>query len=208
MSNRKNLKTLEELFPNAFSGTITPLSKGVHNDLIQKTNLTRIEIKYALGYWTSTSTYLNSIINSKYRCNLDGSQAEEVLENEKAFAKHKLSKINDRIKNKEAGWEFRENTLRNDFPNIFGKIRAPLCKSTTAELIHIYPNTCESILREFITAWRKTKAYHISVIENKHIHNLQGVTEKPVSVEMKENSLKWINVFKNKENTKAEQNAQ
>lgn len=207
MSNRKNLKTLEKLFPNVFGANVTPLSKGVHECLIQKTDFTLAEIKRALSYWTNTYLYLNSIINSKYRFYLDGSQAEEVLEQEKIFAKDKLNKINARTKNNEAGWEFREKTLRKDFPNTFGKIRVPLTKDTPDKLINHYPDTCEKIIREFIIAWRKTKAYHISVLENQYLHDLSGVTKQAVPEVMKENSLKWLNILKSKKDPKAEQNA-
>ena len=175
--------------------------------MIQETDLTLTEIKRALSYWTNSHHYLNSIINSKYRFHLDGSQGEEVLEQEKIFAKQKLDKISTRTKNKEAGWEFRENILRKDFPNVFGKIRVPLTKDIPNRLMNHYPDTCKKTIREFIIAWRKTKAYHISVLENQYLHDLSGVTKQAVTEGMKENSLKWLNVFKNKENLKAEQNA-
>ncbi len=204
MSNRKNLKILKHKYPNVFGSTVAPLSKGVHERLTQQTDLTPTEIRSVLGYWTNTATYLQAIINSSHRSHLDGTQAEEVLDNEKKYATHKLNKMNARIKNKEAGWEFRESVLRKDFPDIFGKTRVPLVKDISAKLISAYPNTCSKIIREFITDWKKTKTYHVSVLQNLYIHDLSGPTKERVSIEMRQNALKWINIFKIRNNQRHE----
>lgn len=202
MSIRKNLKTLKAKYPNAFGATKKALSKGVHTQILQETNLTEAEIKKSVGFWTNNKQYLEAVLTNKHRTNLDGSLSEEITDSDREYSKQKINKLSELTKNLEDGWLFREHTLRKDFPNIFGKQRVPLVNEIGFELAQRYPKVRGNIINHFIRDWKKTKAYNESVLEHSHMYNLSGITELAVTTEMRLKSEKLLKSYNKKKGQK------
>lgn len=200
MSIRKTFEKLKALYPTAFGAAKIPLTKGVHNTLSKETDITKSEIRRALSVRVKTIGYLKALICNSHRINLDGTQAEAITEDEKKLAKKMLNKTKSEMLFAEAGWEFRDQTIRNDFPITFGKERVPLIQNITEELITAYPNACQRSIRAFLKDWKKTKAYKESIIKETHEYNLIGVKIRKIPEEQKIAATNWLNTLTQKGN--------
>lgn len=103
------IEVFQEHFPVAFpdksSPDLRPLTKGIDaqiKDALEEkgVNLSRTAIRLGLSRWCRRLHYINCVIKSSHRINLDGDDAELITEKEKQFAKKQRKIIYDKRKEK------------------------------------------------------------------------------------------------------------
>ena len=79
-----------ERFPAAFA-PVRPLKIAIHLDIIERTGLTKSEVKQALSKHCNTYAYLQSVVEGAARVDLDGADAGIVTAEEAAHVARRLA---------------------------------------------------------------------------------------------------------------------
>ena len=103
----KTVEWLEDSFPNCFSKeNPKPLKLRIEFDLFalikDNDDFSNVNIRNALGFYTSRLTYQKSFLKHSHRVDLDGNDAGELEQKHKDFAASRIEEIQAKIEaNKE-----------------------------------------------------------------------------------------------------------
>ena len=98
----KTLQWLEETFPNCFNKDAPkPLKLKIETDLfaIIKDNddFSNVNIRNALGFYTSRLAYQESILAHDHRVDLEGKEVDAIEQKHKDFSTQRMEEIKDKI---------------------------------------------------------------------------------------------------------------
>ncbi len=98
----KTVEWLEETFPKSFSKTDPkPLKLRIEFDIFEiikdNDDFSNVNIRNALGFYTSRLAYQESFLTHSHRVDLDGNEAEEIEQKHKDFAATRIEEIKLKI---------------------------------------------------------------------------------------------------------------
>ena len=101
------LRWLYEKFPACFNQKdLKPLKLNIDKDLYlllkQEGAPSKSQLRNALAYYTRNILYLEAVIKSTHRYDLEGNQREEITAEQKVYAQEKFEKILQAIKGKKS----------------------------------------------------------------------------------------------------------
>lgn len=85
-----------KIFPHPKDGRPVALAIGLHKELqpiVKEWGFSPATLRSALAWYTKQLRYQNAVLHATHRTNLDGSDAEEILEEHKTLAKENIAKI-------------------------------------------------------------------------------------------------------------------
>lgn len=85
-----------DIFPHPKDGRPVVLAIGLHKELVpivQEWGFSGATLRSGLAWYTKQLRYQRALVHAKYRTNLDGSQAEEILDEHREVAKAAIEKI-------------------------------------------------------------------------------------------------------------------
>lgn len=178
-------EVLSVKMPELFGETVKPLAIGIHKQMkLHFPDIPTNVIKGFLNQWVKTEQYKESVLKFTDRFNLDGTVSGAVTTEQKHEAIHflqvhrfrtgtiKRSKEDD--ESVKRMWNFRDEVMRGEFSDVFGKERKPLSVNIVNQILTKYPELERKHVEMFITEWRNTLAYLTSVSESENVFNLDG----------------------------------
>jgi sRNA-binding protein len=179
-------------YPTVFSiEKPIPLDKTVKKELKKclPENVSKADLKYALGWYTFRMNYLQALLEQTHRVNLQGESAIEITDEDRIEAQAQIEHSNELRKQYEqlefikAVNPFQEKRkcvlddwLCQQYPLVFNCANPiPLAIGTGEELMQQLPETVSRADFKLVMSWycRRTK-YQKAILEHSHRINLQG----------------------------------
>lgn len=95
-----SIKALKAAYPKVFNSKYPPLKVGIYKDLEQmtETEQQRLELRTALKFWCGNINYKRSLAKGGKRYDLQGNEAQDILESEQNGARGYIPVIMAQIK--------------------------------------------------------------------------------------------------------------
>ena len=182
---------LEKTYPKAFNREdFKPLKIGIHIDLL-KLHPDLFEppqlLKYFIKNHTGQVGYSYAMLTATHRIDLEGNEASEIQESERAHAKKIRADFNKMRREK-----FIDTLYQNHkkcFTSIFRK-RQPLSDKIVEQIKYKYPKISEVLIKRTITYYTGNYSYHENLSRATHTIDINGNKAEEISEKSKEEAKK------------------